>query len=614
MGYEELIQQKRIESCLKKLKAGFTCLKHGRYGSPHQRTVYVNSTVDKVMWKDEKDKKSSEPLSSFVKMQKGTDTPVFKRKKDVKEELCFSLVGDDRTLDLEFTKSEDRDFWYDVFQSILRYFRQKTHGLTSMEKEAEKDLQVLAKRWNFDIESNNWKFSKFLTKGTVFEESDYITLGRALSGNNSLETLELTELKMVDSLFMKAFGSLKSSLRGLTSLILSNNDLSDEAASAIALMVKDCKKLTLLDLSRNVITDQGFEDIAHAIESNPSLKTIIFDDNQVSDAGALVICECIPHSKLEKLTLNDNNISNEGAKQLALLLKKKQPLKHLELARNSIQFPEPGDDDESLELAASLLEAVDTDNYASLLLTSLEGADPNCQSEEDGKSPLHVASIRGDRLMLDYLIEHPYIDINTQDDHKKTPLYYAMFLKQFEIAKLLLDKGADFKIPDENNRTILHIAAELGCKAICKDLLDKFGDDWKALTNDKMTPLHFACKYSQKDVASLLLERDLKEMEKSRKDIAQDDNSSPPSTSSTQTISSELLYTNCQDTLGRTALHYVLMAQEPDVELAKMLVRFGSDISIIDNVGRTPLHNIPENLKQILLSETRHFMARKFSI
>ena len=345
-------------------------------------------------------KKSSESVSAFTKLEKGCNTKPFKRSKKVKEELCFSLIGEERTLDFELSRVEDRDFWYDVFETVLA-MNKETGTSSSKTQEVEKIANSL-KKFHFDIESNTWKFSKVLTKGTTFTDEDFAYLGLALNGNPKIQTLDLSDIKLTDRQGVPVVSGIHTSTKCLETIILANNELTCITLSALSKALKDHKSISFIDISGNQISDQGTEDLAAVLVRNKSLKTILLDKNEIFDSGAIALAESIHNGSLvERLSLNDNHIGNKGAEQLAKTLKNKDStLKYLELARNPLVFPEiteEQDDDSGFSLEVSLFLAVDSNNYADVVLLTLQGADPNCQNEEDGKTPLHIAAIRGDR-------------------------------------------------------------------------------------------------------------------------------------------------------------------------------------------------------------------------
>ncbi|KAF0975939.1 hypothetical protein FDP41_005266 [Naegleria fowleri] len=614
--YEQLVQQKKIENYLKKLKTGFKCIKHGRQGSPHERWVSISSNFDKIIWKpiqndNKSNKKSNESISIFTKIEKGCNTKPFKRSKKVKEELCFSLIGEERTLDFEFQTTEERDYWFETFQAVLALNQKASNAALSNNSKAQ-DLDKVAnalKKFHFDIESSVWKFSKVLTKGSTFTDEDFAYLGLALNGNPKIETLDLSDIKLTDRQCIPVMNGIQSTTKNLSSIILSNNELTDESLTALSKAIKDSKSISLIDLSSNQISDQGTEDLASVLVRNTTLKTILLDKNEIYDNGAIALAESILNGSLvERLSLNDNHIGNKGAEQLARTLKSNEStLKFLELARNPLEFPEIAEteeNDEGFSLEVSLFLAVDGNNYADVVLLTLQGADPNCQNEEDGKTPLHIAAIRGDRLMLDYLIEHPYIDINAVDDNMTTPIYCAMQYKQYDVVKLLLERGADYKIGDRHKKTILHLAAEQGNKAICKDLVEKYNDNIYVTTDEDMTPLHFAAQNLQKEVVQYLLEQDLKTRKSKEAPNSQENGMDDKP-------AGVILYVNQQDIHRQTPLHKVFVNPNPDIDIAKLLVQNGADVSIEDNNRRTPLHDANEKVKQTLLIESRNFMSRK---
>jgi ankyrin repeat protein len=72
------------------------------------------------------------------------------------------------------------------------------------------------------------------------------------------------------------------------------------------------------------------------------------------------------------------------------------------------------------------------------------GANVNARRADGGWTPLQCASYSGHidvvRLLLD---AHAGVDATTDDDTRTTPLYYAVGLNHFDIARQLLERGAN---------------------------------------------------------------------------------------------------------------------------------------------------------------------------
>ena len=84
-----------------------------------------------------------------------------------------------------------------------------------------------------------------------------------------------------------------------------------------------------------------------------------------------------------------------------------------------------------------------------------------------------------------------------------TPLHAAAFNGQKHIVELLLAKGVDVNVKNQNDSTPLHNAADDGHTDVVELLLAK-GADVNAKSNYDLTPLHMATK-SNKQVVELLL-------------------------------------------------------------------------------------------------------------
>jgi ankyrin repeat protein len=76
-----------------------------------------------------------------------------------------------------------------------------------------------------------------------------------------------------------------------------------------------------------------------------------------------------------------------------------------------------------------------------------------------GAEEIHNAVKQGDIAKVEYLLaKHPE-KINAKDEDGKTPLHWAAYYDQTDIAKLLIAEGADVKAKDRENFTPLQWAA-----------------------------------------------------------------------------------------------------------------------------------------------------------
>ena len=101
---------------------GISFLKHGRRGKPHPRLIAISEDGTQVSWQiASSTAKKYMNLSDVVGVHKGASTAVFKRNRDIedRDKLCFSLIGKERTLDLEAPTEQIRDLWCDHFRLIV---------------------------------------------------------------------------------------------------------------------------------------------------------------------------------------------------------------------------------------------------------------------------------------------------------------------------------------------------------------------------------------------------------------------------------------------------------------------------------------------------------------
>ena len=76
----------------------------------------------------------------------------------------------------------------------------------------------------------------------------------------------------------------------------------------------------------------------------------------------------------------------------------------------------------------------------------------------------------GDIDLVQILLNHRQIDVNSKDHNEWTPLHYACFKGLADIVFLLCDNGADFYSRSKDSEYPLHLAAAHNHAALFSDL------------------------------------------------------------------------------------------------------------------------------------------------
>jgi len=135
---------------------------------------------------------------------------------------------------------------------------------------------------------------------------------------------------------------------------------------------------------------------------------------------------------------------------------------------------------------------------AQLLLE--RGADVNA-SDEDNRTPLHLASYYGKAEIVRVLLDS-HATTSSKGNQGWTPLhevaqsehYYSRNNGDVLVAQLLLERGADVNVPDDDNRTPLHLASYFGRVEMVLVLLNA-GANASAKNAQGQTPLHLVSQH-----------------------------------------------------------------------------------------------------------------------
>jgi len=168
-------------------------------------------------------------------------------------------------------------------------------------------------------------------------------------------------------------------------------------------------------------------------------------------------------------------------------------------------------------------------------------------------------------------------DLNLQNNNKDTALLYSSKNGYKDIAELLINKGADLNLQDNNKDTALLYSLKNGYKDIAELLIDK-GADLNLQDNNKDTALLISLKNGYKDIAKLIIEKG--------SGLNQQDNNKDTalliSLKNGYKDIAELLIDkgadlNLQDNNKEPALFHAVRNSNDNIDIVKLLIEKGSD-------------------------------------
>ena len=215
---------------------------------------------------------------------------------------------------------------------------------------------------------------------------------------------------------------------------------------------------------------------------------------------------------------------------------------------------------------------------------------PSLTSQADdgpaGDLPLHVAAALG-RLDIARLLIDAGADVNGGDVDESTPLDVAAIRRQPEMVNLLLKHGADLNHRDRNGACAISFAAFGGDSTIIRQLIDA-GADLNYRSHNGTTLVHAAAMRGQGWLLDLLFARG---QDPSVTNNAGESALVWAARGGQPEIMERLLAAGAAvdrpDTSGITPLAVAIMFRSP--EAARVLLNHGADPNRADERGNTPL-------------------------
>ncbi len=185
------------------------------------------------------------------------------------------------------------------------------------------------------------------------------------------------------------------------------------------------------------------------------------------------------------------------------------------------------------------------------LLIDNKGIDLNAKDENNkGNTLLHVAAEKNHEDIARLLIENG-ADIDAQNNNGYLPLDYAISCGSADIVQLLIDKGAKVNISDND---LFLYSIKYNFKNVVEYLIDEV-EDVNTTYSDYGTLLHYAAKKGYEDIVKSLICRNAN--------------------------------ANIPDVTLKTPLHYA--TEKGNINIVKLLILGGAHVDAKDIDGRTPL-------------------------
>jgi ankyrin repeat protein len=183
--------------------------------------------------------------------------------------------------------------------------------------------------------------------------------------------------------------------------------------------------------------------------------------------------------------------------------------------------------------------------------------------DHDGSTPLILAILRNNEDVAQFCVEFGNLaSINIEDDNGRTALHHASNVGNCDVVKLLIDSGADTSEVDNDGDSAMHIASSHGHFDVVKILAKRIGPGAFDLRNEfGNTPLIRASLVGAIDIVKFGVEF------------------------GAQTI-------NTQNNHGMTVLSYFTYHdydEDVDIDAVEFLLDSGANVDVSDSLGYTPV-------------------------
>ena len=249
------------------------------------------------------------------------------------QQLADSLINNKTIYDLLFYGSA----WGDDSARILASYLKRSESLSSLTLDfcdiGDAGATALAEV----LRTNTTLNCLDLCRNPGIGNPGVMSLCEALKVNTTLSSLNLSGTGISDAGVLSLVEVLKTNTSSLTSLLLSDIEISCQSIKSIAEVLRVNSTLKKLKFKGNKVGVGGAKLIAESLKVNTTLKLLSLSRNGIkAPCGHLFSDALKVNGTLESLTLAENALGSRGAQLLSEGLRVNTSLRHLDLSWNSI--------------------------------------------------------------------------------------------------------------------------------------------------------------------------------------------------------------------------------------------------------------------------------------
>ncbi|XP_048246095.1 putative ankyrin repeat protein RF_0381 [Haliotis rufescens] len=208
---------------------------------------------------------------------------------------------------------------------------------------------------------------------------------------------------------------------------------------------------------------------------------------------------------------------------------------------------------------------------------------------EDGENILHLSSRGGDVEIVNYVLTHKIVDINSRTYALKTPLMLAAMSGTSKLFQLLIERGADIA-QSHDSTELLEYACKGGDVDIVKCVLNLAKVDINCDLLGGATPLLYVALLGHTEVFKLLVRKgaDVTKVDDYKENILHRSCEKGNLEIVRYIHTKNIVDLNSEEDEGMTAV--LLAAQSGTRDVFDLLAERGADVSVVNTYGKNILH------------------------